>query len=669
MISSILQYSTIDFDFLEANLIQLSKFSSEIIIPICTHFFNGEIENKYLLQKTEEIVKSYPKANILYFDWDGIKKHNCYYHNLSRKLGTEQAKNEWLLFVDADEIVSDEFGEWFESVKHLDKAWWFSCYWYFREPIYQAIANEGAGLLVPRKYCEWDINNSLERAQLFQKLYDANKLIMSDFQEILSTSGKKLVHHYSWVRSQQDLLKKTNNWGHNKDKDWERLINEEFCRPFNNTDFVHNYSYHIVDNYFNLKINSNNIEKLLYNYIEEPDNSNNNYNLGLYYETIDQTASALSYFLRCAERASVPETVYECLIRASMCFEKQGKRNFTVKGLLQHAISICPTRPEAYYLLARFYEKETYDGSWQDSYMISSVGEKVSNFNCEALTNPVDFPGKYALLFQKGIAAWWCGLVEESRDIFLSLLHDEKNIDSKFIQPCLNNLSIMKTKPFINYDKDKHKLKHNFLGSENITSNYSEAFQDLFVLTVLNGKTDGTYLEIGAGDPIYGNNSYLLEQNFNWKGISLDIDENIVQTYNQVRSNKCFCKDASSIDYSKFLSGLNYPKTIDYLQIDCDPPEVSYRILLNLPLDSYKFAIITYEHDNYCDATKSFQDASSKYLESYGYIKVLNNIAPDNHRNYEDWWIHPELVPESNYASILDTSDSTKNSKNIFLES
>lgn len=415
--------------------------------------------------------------------------------------------------------------------------------------------------------------------------------------------------------------------------------------------------------------NNNVLEVLLKKYINNPNNPLYNFVLGRYYDNIGHTASAVSYYLRCAERSKDIEQKYESLIRTAKCFEKQGKRNFTVKGLLQHAISMCPTRPEAYYLLAIFYEKETYDGSWQDSYMISSIGEKVSNFNCGPLTNPVDFPGKYALLFQKGIAAWWCGLVEESRDIFLSLLHDEKNIDAKFIQPCLNNLSIMKTKPFINYDKNKHKLKHNFVGSENITSNYSEAFQDLFVLTVLNGKTDGTYLEIGAGDPTYGNNSYLLEQNFNWKGISLDIDENIVQTYNQVRSNKCFCKDASSTDYSKFLSGLNYPKTIDYLQIDCDPPEVSYRILLSLPLDSYKFGIITYEHDNYCDTTKSFQDASSKYLESYGYIKVLNNIAPDNHRSYEDWWIHPELVSESNYASILNTSNSIKNSKNIFLES
>ena len=53
-ISSILQYSTIDFRFLEANLKQLSKFSDEIIIPICDHFFNGDFENMELTDEQLE---------------------------------------------------------------------------------------------------------------------------------------------------------------------------------------------------------------------------------------------------------------------------------------------------------------------------------------------------------------------------------------------------------------------------------------------------------------------------------------------------------------------------------------------------------------------------------------------------------------------------------------
>jgi hypothetical protein len=669
MISTILQYSTNEFNFLEANLQQCSKFSDEIIIPICNQFFSGESEDLSLIKKTKEIVKKYNKAYIIFYNWEGDKKHNCYYHNLSRKIGTDNAKNEWLLFLDADEIPSDEFNDWFQTVSHLDQAWWFSCYWYFREPIYQAVCNEGAGLLIPKKYCNWDLENKLERAQLFQKLYDTNKLSVSGIHETLSLSGNKLIHHYSWVRNKNQMLKKVKNWAHNKDKNWNSLIEQEFSHAFGGTDFVHNYNYITVDNYFNIKTNDLSVlDELLVKYIFDPENPEHNYNLAIFYESLDQTASALSYFLRCAERSFNLDQQYECLIKGAMCFEKQGKRNFTVQGLLQHALSICPKRPEGYYLLSRFYEKEDRNGHWQDSYMIASIGEKVVDDKISCLNNVVYYPGFYGIKFQKSVAAWWCGLIQEARDITLDLLHKEPYIDPSFINPCLNNLKIMKTKPFINYDCNKHKLKKIFNNYEIIQTNYSEAFQDIFVLTVLNGKSNGCYLEIGAGDPLYGNNTYLLENVFNWKGISIDIDENTVNNYNQIRSNKCFCKDAICTNYSQFLNALDCPKTIDYLQLDCDPPEITYKALLSLPLDSYKFAIITYEHDYYCDDTKSFQDKSSKYLESYGYIKVINNIAPDNHRNYEDWWIHPDLADRSQYEDLIDLSDRTKNSQYIFLQ-
>jgi hypothetical protein len=454
-------------------------------------------------------------------------------------------------------------------------------------------------------------------------------------------------------KGQQDLLNITQeltfqNFTSNK-KEWLNLIS------FN--EFMEKYTY-----------SKNNLSILINNYITDCENSDNNYNLALYYESIDQTASALSFFLRCAERTDIPELQYECLIKASQCFEKQGKRNFTVKGLLQHAISICPKRPEAYYFLSRFYEKENKDGTWQDSYMMASIGEKIVEPEVQPLHNSVGYPGSHGILFQKGVAAWWCGLVQESRDIFVRLLHDEKYIDPAIIQPCINNLQLMKTKPFINYNKAKYSLKTPFDNCDIITENYSEAFQDLFVLTMLNGKKNGTYLEIGGGDPVYGNNTMLLESLFNWKGVSIDIDENTVQNYNQTRTNKCFCKDATCINYDQFLSGLGYSKYIDYLQIDCDPPETTFNILLNLPLDKYQFGIITYEHDYYCDNTKSLQGKSSKYLESYGYVKVISNIAPDNHRNYEDWWIHPDHIEESRYSNLIDTTDTTKNSKRIFLK-
>ena len=46
-------------------------------------------------------------------------------------------------------------------------------------------------------------------------------------------------------------------------------------------------------------------------------------------------------------------------------------------------------------------------------------------------------------------------------------------------------------------------LKYQFPGIDMIENNYSQAFQDMFVLTMLNGKRNGTYVEIGGDHGIY----------------------------------------------------------------------------------------------------------------------------------------------------------------------
>jgi thiol-disulfide isomerase/thioredoxin len=163
-----------------------------------------------------------------------------------------------------------------------------------------------------------------------------------------------------------------------------------------------------------------------------------------------QTASAVSYYLRAAERTSDELIQYECLLRSALCFEKQGCRNFTVKGLLLHALSILPKRPEAYYLLSRFYEKENKDGSWQECYTIASIGNSVADLNSAPLTTDVGYSGNYVLLFQKAVSSWWCGLCKESNNIFKELLA-KYDMKEEFKNSVINNL---------NFFESKNKLKN-----------------------------------------------------------------------------------------------------------------------------------------------------------------------------------------------------------------
>ena len=100
-----------------------------------------------------------------------------------------------------------------------------------------------------------------------------------------------------------------------------------------------------------------NLQNLLHKFIQDPESPENNFYLGTYYDNIEQSASAVSYYLRTAERSRSELIKYQCILRAGLCFSKQGCRNTTVKGLFQHALAIIPTRPEGYYLLSRFYER------------------------------------------------------------------------------------------------------------------------------------------------------------------------------------------------------------------------------------------------------------------------------------------------------------------------
>ena len=392
-----------------------------------------------------------------------------------------------------------------------------------------------------------------------------------------------------------------------------------------------------------------NMIQLIEEYVLDPNNAEKNFEIARAYDHLGQFASAVSFYIRTAERTEDTLLKYECLILAALCFEKQGTRKFTVKGLLQHAVAIQPKRPEGYYLLSLFYENENNDGKWFNSYLMASIGMECSDFeDLVPLRNKV-YPGKHAIYFQKGHSAWWCGLREESQAIFLDLYATHLENDN-IRAAVFNNLKIMgafASKRLELYDKSKYnRLKIPFPGAENITQNYSEAYQDMFVLSVLKGKKNGTYVEIGSGDPSYGNNTYLLEKDFNWNGISLDISEEFVKAHNEKRNHTCILKDATVANYEALFAAAGFDEVIDYLQIDCDPPSISFKALLAIPFEKYKFRTITFEHDHYADPQGGFREKSRNYLQAQGYTLFVANISPDDNRPYEDWYIKSDLLDD-----------------------
>ena len=67
-----------------------------------------------------------------------------------------------------------------------------------------------------------------------------------------------------------------------------------------------------------------------------------------------------------------------------------------------------------------------------------------------------------------------------------------------------------------------------------------------------------------------------------------------------------------------------------------------------LPLDDYRFSVITYETDVYSSGA-DIQDEQIEILESHaGYQLVIKNIKNEGNP-FEDWWIDPNIISEEKW--------------------
>jgi hypothetical protein len=181
-------------------------------------------------------------------------------------------------------------------------------------------------------------------------------------------------------------------------------------------------------------------------------------------------------------------------------------------------------------------------------------------------------------------------------------------------------------------------------------THYSQALQDKMVSILLYGfleKQDpGYYLEIGAGEPIYINNSYFFEKHLNWKGVSLDISQGLVEKWRAARKNPLRIEDALTADYTEILQP--FPKTLDYLSLDVDGQYVD--VLKRVPFEAYIFKVITIEHDFYRFG-ELYREEERRILQSLGYHLLCPDVSHSGF-SFEDWWIHPSFFSSSQLAAL-----------------
>jgi hypothetical protein len=215
-----------------------------------------------------------------------------------------------------------------------------------------------------------------------------------------------------------------------------------------------------------------------------------------------------------------------------------------------------------------------------------------------------------------------------------------------------------------------------------LESSKSQLRQDLVVLSYLQFKRNGFFVEFGAADGIKLSNTYLLESQFSWTGILAEpariwhrslglnrrchIDHRCV--WNESNKSLVFFerdfKECSGVKLSEKRSGISdfflskrynvttialndlleeysSPKIIDYLSVDTEGSE--FEILSSVNFNKYIFRFISCEHNFSSNREKVFQ-----LLSSRGYFRVLQTYS-----EFDDWYIYRPFATELDARLIL----------------
>lgn len=357
------------------------------------------------------------------------------------------------------------------------------------------------------------------------------------------------------------------------------------------------------------------------------------------YDFLENGAMAVSLYLKAADITDDVLLQYQSILGIALCYNRQGNRRYTVEGALYDAITVMPELPEAYYFMSQFYA----DGSaWKQSLFFAIQGIKQIDNSIRSLqVNDIPENLYDELLVQRAVAKWQVTGQQDGKHMLFDLKfrHALSEDSKKKVDFKLNQIFYPDTIPYRR--SDYKRFKYSFPGLKDVYYNYSKHFQDLFVLAVYNGKRNGSYLEIGSGDPIIHSNTALLEKEFDWKGISMDISSALCYKFKENRFNTVICADASEVPFIDLLDKHCMDRKIDYLQIDCD--EASIDVMKNIPFDEYQFGVVTLEHDSY-RLGNDLRDEMRKILKSHGYELLVNDVAFTETCPYEDWWVHPDVV-------------------------
>lgn len=258
-IGCVLISNTDDFRFLKVTLRECAGVFTKIVVSIGSQLWNGEAENE---EEIATFITENSYDNVEYVRYqipqDKMKvigdtvKPEMYWESHARWIAFDKLGDvSYVLFLDSDEVIDvQSFSTWLDTNEYQRYAGMkLKNYWYWRDPIYRARGyyEDSAVLVKKNTFNPLHIFSNMGRHGVFEGCVGQKKRNVSGFNDL------PLIHHYSWVRTKDQMLRKVRAWGHRSDRlNWEALVEKEFSRPFDGTDFVKGLQYDIVDNTFGL---------------------------------------------------------------------------------------------------------------------------------------------------------------------------------------------------------------------------------------------------------------------------------------------------------------------------------------------------------------------------------------------------------------------------------
>ena len=257
-----------DLHFLTATLQQINTIFKDIVIAYGTTLWNGEADD---LEKLQAFKQRHAHMHNVRFVTYNVQEDKLtfmanqvtpamYWEAHARYISLEALDKtcEYIMFLDADEVVDGAmFQRWLDTHEYKEyDAMKLANYWYWRTPELRArnYIEDSVVFIKRNVFNPFMLFSNMGRHGMFEncKSQETRKI-----RQLTNMNAEVMVHHYSWVRTKEAMMRKVKNWGHRGDRqNWVDLVEQEFNTTIseNHHDFLKGLSYDIVENTFNIQM-------------------------------------------------------------------------------------------------------------------------------------------------------------------------------------------------------------------------------------------------------------------------------------------------------------------------------------------------------------------------------------------------------------------------------